>query len=237
MHPTEIDVHPDRDRSASRRDSSAAARRPKPAASPRADRCGSEAGAGASRPPAPAKSRRSSRCLRQKPRLLAGAIAGVAAAAAAAFVVNLGGAGNHRHRRRSRLARQGRLESPAPRAATRASSFAIRRANPALRSPAGEPVPAGSRLKTDERTRAYIELGDGSRMVLDRGTELALAGGKSRQARLERGAIVADVAHQRKSDCADRATARLGRGAGDQVRSARQREIRRPSTSAAGVFG
>ena len=54
-------------------------------------------------------------------------------------------------------------------------------------------IAAGSLLKTDDRTRAYIELGDGTRLALDRATELSLVADKDRWARLGKGAIVAEV--------------------------------------------
>jgi hypothetical protein len=58
----------------------------------------------------------------------------------------------------------------------------------------GAIVASGSRLVTDDRTRAYVELEDGTRLSLDRSTELQLDGGANRRARLHGGAIVADVA-------------------------------------------
>jgi vault protein inter-alpha-trypsin-like protein/VWA domain-containing protein/FecR-like protein len=63
-------------------------------------------------------------------------------------------------------------------------------------SPAAEgaAVPAGARLRTDDRTRAYLTLEDGSQVVLDRGTELVLAADAGRQARLVSGGLVADIA-------------------------------------------
>jgi hypothetical protein len=57
-------------------------------------------------------------------------------------------------------------------------------------------IPAGSLLVTDERTRAHLEMADGTQLVLDRSTRLALSGHASRRAKLETGAIVADVAHR-----------------------------------------
>jgi hypothetical protein len=57
-------------------------------------------------------------------------------------------------------------------------------------------IPAGSLLVTDERTRAHLEMADGTQLVLDRSTRLALSGELSRRARLDTGAIVADVAHR-----------------------------------------
>ena len=57
----------------------------------------------------------------------------------------------------------------------------------------GQSVPAGATLKTDGRTRAYLELNDGSRVVLDRATELRLDGERGRRARLGQGALVVEV--------------------------------------------
>ncbi|MBI4705730.1 MAG: FecR domain-containing protein [Deltaproteobacteria bacterium] len=59
----------------------------------------------------------------------------------------------------------------------------------------GGHVPAGALLRTDERTRAYLELGDGTRLALDRSTELGLRPDADRRASLAAGAVVADVAH------------------------------------------
>ena len=57
----------------------------------------------------------------------------------------------------------------------------------------GATIPAGARLETDDRTRAYVELEDGTRLALDRRTKLAFDGDRDRAARLETGAIVAEV--------------------------------------------
>jgi len=59
----------------------------------------------------------------------------------------------------------------------------------------GEPVPAGAELRTDDRTRAALELGDGTRLVLDHGTALAFRPEDARQIRLAAGRLAADVAH------------------------------------------
>lgn len=56
-------------------------------------------------------------------------------------------------------------------------------------------VPKGSLLVTDERTRAQLKLSDGSQVVLDRTTRLALSDRAERRAKLQAGALVADVAH------------------------------------------
>jgi Vault protein inter-alpha-trypsin domain/FecR protein/von Willebrand factor type A domain len=57
----------------------------------------------------------------------------------------------------------------------------------------GADVAPGSRLRTDELTRAYLRLADGSQLALDRSTEIVF--GRGRRAELVRGAIAADVAH------------------------------------------
>ena len=57
----------------------------------------------------------------------------------------------------------------------------------------GGDVAPGSRLRTDEMTRAYLSLADGSMLALDRSTEIVF--GSGRRAELVRGAIAADVAH------------------------------------------
>ncbi len=56
-------------------------------------------------------------------------------------------------------------------------------------------LPAGSRLRTDGKTRARLRLDDGSVLVLDRATELVLDGAASRSASLVAGNVVVDVAH------------------------------------------
>ncbi len=57
-----------------------------------------------------------------------------------------------------------------------------------------EPIEAGRLLRTDDRTRAYIELGDGTRLALDRSTELSLTADANRTGKLLSGALVAEVA-------------------------------------------
>jgi hypothetical protein len=59
----------------------------------------------------------------------------------------------------------------------------------------GAELSRGARLKTDGRTRAELALSDGSKVSLDRGTELALSADGPRRATLVRGALVADIAH------------------------------------------
>ena len=60
---------------------------------------------------------------------------------------------------------------------------------------AGDAVPAGATVRTDARTRARLTLSDGSTLVLDHDTEVALDARAPRGVRLEHGAIVADVTH------------------------------------------
>ncbi len=55
-------------------------------------------------------------------------------------------------------------------------------------------IAEGTTLRTDARTRARVSLADGTWVALDRNTELAIASGKDRAAKLTRGSIVADVA-------------------------------------------
>lgn len=59
----------------------------------------------------------------------------------------------------------------------------------------GAELPRGARVRTDARTRAELALSDGSKVTLDRGTELALGAGGERRATLTKGALVADIAH------------------------------------------
>ena len=58
---------------------------------------------------------------------------------------------------------------------------------------ANDALPLGAELRTDERTRAAIELADGSRFVLDHRTTLVFDA--ARHTRLTAGRIVADVVH------------------------------------------
>jgi ferric-dicitrate binding protein FerR (iron transport regulator)/tetratricopeptide (TPR) repeat protein len=58
----------------------------------------------------------------------------------------------------------------------------------------GSEVAPGSRLRTDEATRAYLHLADGTQLALDRSTEIVF-GAAGRRAQLVRGAVAADVAH------------------------------------------
>lgn len=58
----------------------------------------------------------------------------------------------------------------------------------------GAEVKAGSRIATDARTRARLELDDGSVIVLDRATEVEL-GADPRSLRVVEGALLLDVAH------------------------------------------
>jgi len=59
----------------------------------------------------------------------------------------------------------------------------------------GQSVPPGATLETDRRTRARVSLSDGSVLVLDHDTRIVLDPAAPRSVRLERGALVADVAH------------------------------------------
>jgi Vault protein inter-alpha-trypsin domain/FecR protein/von Willebrand factor type A domain len=59
----------------------------------------------------------------------------------------------------------------------------------------GAKVTAGSLLRTDQRTRVHLEMSDGTRLALDRATELTLGEQAGRLAGIRSGAIVADVAH------------------------------------------
>ena len=59
--------------------------------------------------------------------------------------------------------------------------------------PAKSEVPAGSVIRTDYRTRAELTMRDGSRLLLDRGTELVLLGDGQRRAKLDHGALLAEI--------------------------------------------
>jgi len=60
---------------------------------------------------------------------------------------------------------------------------------------AGEAIPTGAVLRTDARTRARVPLADGSTLVLNHATEVALAGEGARALDLRSGEVVLDVAH------------------------------------------
>ncbi|HEY5949800.1 MAG TPA: FecR domain-containing protein, partial [Kofleriaceae bacterium] len=60
---------------------------------------------------------------------------------------------------------------------------------------AGDTLPAGAEIRTDERTRASLALADGSRMVLDHRTNLVFDAAEPRHIKLVAGRIAADVAH------------------------------------------
>ncbi|MCC6217317.1 MAG: FecR domain-containing protein [Polyangiaceae bacterium] len=59
---------------------------------------------------------------------------------------------------------------------------------------AGGAVAPGTMLRTDARTRARVELADGTSLALERSTKLGVVPGAGRALRLEAGAIVAEVA-------------------------------------------
>jgi hypothetical protein len=58
---------------------------------------------------------------------------------------------------------------------------------------AGAVIEAGSTLKTDGKTRARVKLADETWIALDRDTEVTLPAGKTRQAKIGKGMVVADV--------------------------------------------
>lgn len=60
---------------------------------------------------------------------------------------------------------------------------------------ADDTIEGGSELRTDERTRAAIELADGTRFTLDHKTTLAFDAGDARKTKLVAGRVVADVVH------------------------------------------
>ncbi len=59
----------------------------------------------------------------------------------------------------------------------------------------GAEVPPGSLVRTDARTRAHVELSDGTTIALDRTTDLVLPVRQGRVAEIRRGVVVADVQH------------------------------------------
>ena len=60
---------------------------------------------------------------------------------------------------------------------------------------ANDTLDGGTELRTDERTRAAIELADGTRFTLDHKTTLAFDAGDARKTKLTSGRVVADVVH------------------------------------------
>ncbi len=119
-----------------------------------------------------------------------GVVAAVAAAAIAAFVAGR----SHDTTRYADSAWSGKLSS-----VSRAfgGGVGVERCSPdravCSRLEEGDDVPAGSTLRTDGQTRAIVELRDGTRVVLDRDSELLLDAAYPRRARLEHGSAVADV--------------------------------------------
>ncbi|MDB4962118.1 MAG: hypothetical protein JWP01_2117 [Myxococcales bacterium] len=62
----------------------------------------------------------------------------------------------------------------------------------------GQIIPVGAAIKTDDRTRAGLELADGTSLVLDHGTELSFDPREARAITMTAGRISADVAHVEK---------------------------------------
>ena len=60
---------------------------------------------------------------------------------------------------------------------------------------AGESIPPGAQLRTDARTRASLDLADGTHLVLDHLTTVSFDAGEPRHMRLAAGRMLADVAH------------------------------------------
>ncbi len=60
-------------------------------------------------------------------------------------------------------------------------------------------IAPGSTVRTDAKTRARLTLVDGTVLALDRSSEVSLAGGASREAKITRGLVVADVAKADKA--------------------------------------
>jgi len=80
-------------------------------------------------------------------------------------------------------------------------SFCDAASQPCMPIDKGATIAPGVRLRTDELTRAFLDLSDGSRLALDRSTEIVFGAG-GRRAQLVRGAIAADVAHLASSGTA-----------------------------------
>ncbi len=88
----------------------------------------------------------------------------------------------------------GTVQSVSRAAADGGSGFEVCKetCKPAAAGVAFEP---GSTLKTDSKTRARVKLSDDTWIAIDRGSEITLPAGETRQAKLERGLVVADVTH------------------------------------------
>ena len=134
----------------------------------------------------------------------ASAIALTAAAAAAPFLMR-GGSSNTQHPTTptnsalvaAREAWHGRVDAVARAAADPNGGIEIKRSGESAVSPlvASREIPAGAEIRTDARTRARIELADGTRLVLDRATQIRFDASVPRSANVVSGALVADVSH------------------------------------------
>src|SRR5262249_42905078 len=133
------------------------------------------------------------------PWLAGGALLVVAAAAAAPFVLHGGSRGTGHGAGVSAVVQpwRGRLAVVARAAADRASGVEARlpggQSFVALAE--GAEVPPGAEVRTDARTRARIDLSDGTHVVLDRATTVRFDAAAPRAATLASGGLVADVAH------------------------------------------
>jgi tetratricopeptide (TPR) repeat protein/Mg-chelatase subunit ChlD len=131
--------------------------------------------------------------------LAAGAAAALAAGAAGLYLARGGSGGSDA----GPGARPGPLAGGAPgtlegierAAADRAAGVEVRAGAAWQPLRKGEPLPAGAELRTDAFTRARLALTDGTQLVLDHQTELALDPAEPRRLRLATGRLVADVAH------------------------------------------
>lgn len=125
--------------------------------------------------------------------------AGVALAAAAALAIAITAGDDERAPEPTLATRgiEGTLESMERAAGDGQSGVSIRRpgSDEAVALTPGAALPAGSVIRTDERTRASVTLSDGSRLVLNHATELELMAEAPRSLRVREGDLVADVAH------------------------------------------
>ena len=71
------------------------------------------------------------------------------------------------------------------------------------------PLAAGSRIRTDDRTRLWLDLDDGSRLVLDHGSDVVLTPGQARRFELLAGRVAADIAPRGDTASVTTARARL----------------------------
>jgi hypothetical protein len=131
----------------------------------------------------------------RRPRFLAGVLGAVAAAAAVGFYLK-GRPTSPSTTSTESTPWSGAVTSVSRAAADKTGGLDLCDAAGACAPAApGAAVKAGTTLRTDARSRAHVTLADGTELSLDRASEVELAAGSNRAARVKRGTMVADVAH------------------------------------------